>query len=96
MHFVEDFGVGVVALTPRNTARQKEKNGVAERLRYERIRLGKTQKQIAELADIPIRTYRDWEEARTLPRTGENLEAVSGVLRVPAGWLLTGDESYLK
>lgn len=54
---------------------------------------GMSQTEIARLAGISPRTYREWENGRAVPWPGRNLRALAAVLRVPVRFLTHGKES---
>lgn len=49
--------------------------------------------EVAQLAGISDRTYRDWEYGRYTPRPGPSLRAVAAAFRVSPGFLLFGEEN---
>jgi len=66
-------------------------------VRIKRLRLQQafTQLEVAELAEIPVGTYRDWEYGRSVPNPGPRLRALCGVFRTTPLFLLYGEEEEL-
>ena len=63
-----------------------------DRIRVGRLEQALSQKEVADLAGISVRTYREWEHGRAVPFPGRNLRAISAVLRKPVRYLLHGEE----
>lgn len=65
----------------------------AKRLRKTRIWQGWTQRELADQTGgrCSLKTISDWENKKHRPVLGEPLRAVSEVLRVAPGWLLSGN-----
>jgi len=53
---------------------------------------GWSQRQVATLAGIGLRTYQDWEAGRTVPFPGPHLVAICSVLRTSPLFLYFGEE----
>jgi len=53
-----------------------------------------SQAEVARLAQISARTYREWESGRRIPNMGPSLRAVAVVLRTSVPFLLIGEENY--
>lgn len=66
-----------------------------KRIRRLRLQQGMSQQEIADTAEISVRTYREWESGRTVPFPGKNLRRISTAYRVTPSFLLNGDEEGL-
>ncbi|MBS7541011.1 helix-turn-helix domain-containing protein, partial [Ancylobacter lacus] len=64
---------------------------IGERLRQFRESLGKSQQEMADLTEIPLRTYSSYETSRTMPKTAYLLRLTE--LGCHSHWLLTGEGS---
>lgn len=64
----------------------------AARIKRLRMTQGRSQRQVAELAHVSIRTYREWEAGRAVPYPGTNLESIAYVLRAEPLFLLFGEQ----
>jgi len=54
-----------------------------------------SQQEVADVTEISVRTYREWESGRTVPYPGPNLRRIVGLFRVTPTYLLRGDEEGL-
>jgi SOS-response transcriptional repressor LexA len=64
---------------------------LGQRIRFARGRAKMTQDAVAELFGISRNSVSLWENDRTSPET-DKMSKLAELLRVPAGWLLTGKE----
>lgn len=67
----------------------------AEKLRTERLKMGYTQKQLAEMAHVTLRTIINYEKGDIYPRKGETYAALAKALNVPISYLLTDEEEFI-
>lgn len=63
-----------------------------ERVTRERRRQGHSQREMALLVGVSIRTYKRWEAGEVVPFHGENLIALAQQLRMTPNTLLYGRE----
>lgn len=64
---------------------------INKRLRALRLKRGLTMKQVAETAQIPLSTYREWEYGRAIQ--GEPYLQLAEALSVSLGELITGKDN---
>lgn len=67
----------------------------AEKVRAERLRMGYTQKQLAEIAHVALRTIISYEKGESYPRKRETYAALAKALNVDTNYLLTEDEEFV-
>lgn len=65
-----------------------------ERMKFARLELGKTQKHVAELAGINLRTYINYEQGER--ETPVSVVVVYSSLGVNPNWLLTGEGEMMR
>lgn len=79
-----------LSLSAINRTEERHDGLFSTRIRRLRLAQGMSQAEVAELAEISVRTYREWESGRTVPYPGKSLRAVAGVFRRQPGFLLCG------
>lgn len=67
----------------------------AEKVRAERLNMGYTQKQLAEIAHVALRTIISYEKGESYPRKRETYAALAKALNVDTNYLLTEDEEFV-
>lgn len=67
---------------------------VGERVKWARQRRAMTQRELAEAANVPVRTLRRVETEGTMPRSGA-LRKLAEALAVRVEWLTIGEEPML-
>ena len=68
---------------------------ICERIKEARINAGLTQKQIADQLNIPLQTYKNWEQKRNIPNNATLVE-IAVVLGVNIKWLMNADEKDIE
>jgi len=76
----------------RSQIASKQSGAFGERLRKLRTQKGLSQKQVADLIDVPKSTYRDWEYGKQI--VGEPYVILAEALGVSLTELLTGQKSF--
>ena len=64
----------------------------AEKVRAARLNIGYTQKQLAEITHVALRTIVSYEKGESYPRKRETYAALANALNVETNYLLTEDE----
>ena len=67
----------------------------AEKVKTARKSLGYTQKQLAEVAHLSLRTIVSYEQGDSHPKTREIYTALAEALNVSISYLLTEDEAFV-
>lgn len=67
----------------------------AEKVKIARLRMGYTQKRLAEETHLALRTIVSYEKGERYPRKRETYGALAKVLNVETNYLLTEDEEFV-
>lgn len=67
----------------------------AEKVRAARLNIGYTQKQLAEITHVALRTIVSYEKGESYPRKRETYAALANALNVETNYLLTEDEEFV-
>ena len=67
----------------------------AEKVRAARLNIGYTQKQLAEITHVALRTIVSYEKGESYPRKRETYAALANALDVETNYLLTEDEEFV-
>ena len=67
----------------------------AEKVRAARLNIGYTQKQLAEITHVALRTIVNYEKGESYPRKRETYAALANALNVETNYLLTEDEEFV-
>ena len=79
-----------MSLSAINRTEERHDGLFSQRIRRLRLAQGMSQAEVAELAEISVRTYREWESGRTTPYPGKSLRSVASLFRRSPGYLLNG------
>lgn len=67
----------------------------AEKVRAARLNMGYTQKQLAEITHVALRTIVSYEKGDSYPRKRGTYAALANALNVETNYLLTEDEEFV-
>lgn len=67
---------------------------ICERIKEARTNAGLTQQQLADQLNIPLQTYKNWEQKRNIPKQGD-LKEIGRICNVDATWLMHIDAASI-